>query len=77
MALKELALLASIEENGHSHSANDVDERDIMQNECSLKHFHIHDAYEKLNHLTLGAVNICLRHRQNVSFGNLHYCLNT
>ncbi|PJJ27195.1 TIM barrel protein [Lacrimispora celerecrescens] len=57
---------------GHSHSADDIDEKYIMQNECKLKHFHIHDANGKKNHLTLGEGNINLLEKLNIA--NQNHC---
>ena len=40
---------------GHSHSAGKADEVYILDKIDRLKHFHIHDAIGKRNHLTLGS----------------------
>ncbi len=45
---------------GHSYCANRVDERIILERMDRLKHFHIHDAKENKNHLTLGTGEINL-----------------
>lgn len=45
---------------GHSHCANEVDEKFIMNTGDRLKHFHIHDAKDNKNHLTLGTGEINL-----------------
>ncbi|MBE5968197.1 MAG: sugar phosphate isomerase/epimerase [Lachnospiraceae bacterium] len=60
---------------GHSHSAGDVDERYIMQNECKLKHFHIHDASGKQNHLTLGTGNVNLLEKLAIAKRNHCRCV--
>ena len=60
---------------GHSHSAGNVDERYIMQNECKLKHFHIHDASGKQSHLTLGTGDIDLQERLNIAKRNHCRCV--
>lgn len=46
-----------------------------MQNECKLKHFHIHDAIEKQNHLTLGEGNINLLEKLNIARRNYCRCV--
>ncbi|MBE5926267.1 MAG: sugar phosphate isomerase/epimerase [Lachnospiraceae bacterium] len=48
---------------GHSHGVDDIDELFIMKNKRKLKHFHIHDAVGRKNHLTLGTgeVDLCKR----------------
>ncbi len=60
---------------GHSYSASNVDEKYIMQNECKLKHFHIHDAIGKQNHLTLGEGNINLLEKLNIARRNHCRCV--
>lgn len=60
---------------GHSQSAGNVDEKYIMQNEYKLKHFHIHDADGKQNHLTLGAGNINLLDKLNIARRNHCRCV--
>lgn len=39
---------------GHDHSAGGVDKPFILQHEDRLRHFHIHDALGKKNHMKLG-----------------------
>lgn len=39
---------------GHNHSAGDVDKAFILEHEDKLRHFHIHDALGRKNHLALG-----------------------
>lgn len=39
---------------GHNYSAGDVDQPFILRNRNKLRHFHIHDALGKNNHLPLG-----------------------
>lgn len=46
---------------GHSHAAGDRDEKFILSNINKLKHFHIHDAAGKRDHLTLGEGEINFR----------------
>jgi len=48
---------------GHSHSAWKLDEEYIISKLDRLKHFHIHDAIGKYNHLTLGSGEIDLNSR--------------
>lgn len=57
---------------GHSHIAGRGDENFIMEHENRLKHFHIHDATNKTNHLTLGSGEIDLI--QKLSIANLNNC---
>lgn len=45
---------------GHSYCADGVDEKLILKREDRLKHFHIHDAKDNKNHLTLGTGEIDL-----------------
>jgi sugar phosphate isomerase/epimerase len=52
---------------GHSHSVNDIDEAYISKHEDKLKHFHIHDALGRKNHLTLGTGEINLTERIKVA----------
>ena len=60
---------------GHSYSASNVDEPYIMQNETKLKHFHIHDAMGKQNHMTLGKGNINLLEKLNIARRNHCRCV--
>lgn len=48
---------------GHSHSVGDKDEPFITAHKDKLRHFHIHDALGKSNHLTLGTGEIDLQSR--------------
>ena len=43
---------------GHSYCAKGVDEEFILERKDKLKHFHIHDALDNRNHLTLGTGEI-------------------
>lgn len=45
---------------GHSHAAGKADEEYILKHKERLKHFHIHDAFGKKNHLTLGTGEVNL-----------------
>lgn len=60
---------------GHSHTASNIDERYIMQHEWKLKHFHIHDAIGKENHLPLGAGNINLPEKLYIARRNHCRCV--
>lgn len=48
---------------GHSHAVKDVDEPFILKHASKLRHFHIHDALGKRNHLPLGTGEINLAQR--------------
>lgn len=48
---------------GHSHASGNADEGFIIEHAGKLKHFHIHDAAGKSNHLTLGSGDIDLENR--------------
>ncbi|MBQ4067751.1 MAG: sugar phosphate isomerase/epimerase [Lachnospiraceae bacterium] len=48
---------------GHSHGMDNIDEPFIMKNEHKLKHFHIHDALGRKDHMTLGTGDIDLEQR--------------
>ena len=54
---------------GHSHVCDNVDVPFIMEHVDQLKHFHIHDASGKKNHLTLGTGEIDLRERLLIAKG--------
>ena len=60
---------------GHSHSASNVDEKYMIQNECKLKRFHIHDAIGKQNHLPLDEGNINLLEKLNIARRNHCRCV--
>lgn len=60
---------------GHSHSADDVDETYILHNDCKLKHFHVHDANGKQNHLTLGEGRINLLEKLDIAKMNHCRCV--
>lgn len=60
---------------GHSHSADDVDEKYILQNEHRLKHFHVHDARGKQNHLALGTGDVNLLERLDIVKRNRCRCV--
>lgn len=45
---------------GHSHAAGNADEAFILRHKDKLRHFHIHDALGKSNHLALGSGEIDL-----------------
>ncbi|MGN0427303.1 MAG: sugar phosphate isomerase/epimerase family protein [Agathobacter sp.] len=57
---------------GHSHAVEDVDEPFFMEHEDRLLHFHIHDAWKKKNHQTLGTGEIDLS--QRLSLAKKHHC---
>jgi sugar phosphate isomerase/epimerase len=59
---------------GHSHTAGNVDEKYITQNESKLKHVNIHDAIGKQNHLTLSEGNIILLVKLNIARHNHSRC---
>lgn len=48
---------------GHSHSIGDADESFILRHADKLRHFHIHDARGRSNHLALGSGDIDLKSR--------------
>lgn len=52
---------------GHSHFADNIDEVFLMDHENRLRHFHIHDAAGKKNHLTLGTGEIDLEQRLKIA----------
>lgn len=60
---------------GHSHASGNLEEAFIMGHEDRLKHFHIHDAINKKNHLTLGAGEINLQERLNIADRNNCRCV--
>ena len=57
---------------GHSHGVDNIDEPFIMKNENKLRHFHIHDALGRKNHLTLGTGEIDLK--QRIELAKEHNC---
>lgn len=57
---------------GHSHGVDNIDEPFIMKNENKLRHFHIHDALGRKNHLTLGTGEIDLK--QRIGLASKHNC---
>ncbi|MDE7332997.1 MAG: TIM barrel protein [Lachnospiraceae bacterium] len=52
---------------GHSNSANNIDEKFILENENKLYHFHIHDSLQKQDHMTLGTGEIDLKQRLGIA----------
>lgn len=60
---------------GHSHGANDIDEPFILDHADRLKHFHIHDAVGRNNHLALGTGEIDLPQRLAVARGRGCRCV--
>ncbi|WP_073586963.1 sugar phosphate isomerase/epimerase family protein [Anaerocolumna xylanovorans] len=52
---------------GHSHAADGIDEEFLLDHQKRLKHFHIHDAIEKKNHLTLGTGEINLSEKLSIA----------
>lgn len=57
---------------GHSHATQNVDEDFLMAHEDRLRHFHIHDAKGKQNHLALGTGEIDLP--QRLALAEKHNC---
>ncbi|MBQ3514592.1 MAG: sugar phosphate isomerase/epimerase [Lachnospiraceae bacterium] len=57
---------------GHSNSSGNIDESFMVQNESSLKHFHIHDSLGGKDHMTLGTGEIDLE--QRLSIANKYQC---
>lgn len=57
---------------GHNHSAGDVDRPFILERQDRLRHFHIHDAQGKKNHLSLGTGEINLP--WFISFAEKNHC---
>lgn len=60
---------------GHSHCTDGADKEYILQNESKLKHFHIHDAKEKQNHLPLGTGDINLLEMLSIAEQNHCRCV--
>lgn len=60
---------------GHSHASGNMEEAFIMVHEDRLKHFHIHDAIKKKNHLALGTGEINLRERLTIADRNNCRCV--
>jgi len=60
---------------GHSHSAEKLDESYILSKSERLKHFHIHDAIGKQNHLTLGTGEIDLNSKIELAIKNDCRCV--
>jgi len=60
---------------GHSHSAEKLDESYILSKSERLKHFHIHDAIGKRNHLTLGTGEIDLNSKIELAIKNDCRCV--
>lgn len=60
---------------GHSHSIKDIDEDFIMKHEKKLKHFHIHDAKDKNNHLALGDGEINIINKLKIANNNNCSCV--
>lgn len=48
---------------GHSHVTQNIDESFLRKHRKRIKHFHIHDATNKNNHLTLGTGQVDLQER--------------
>lgn len=60
---------------GHSRGVDNIDETFIMKNENKLRHFHIHDALGRKNHLTLGTGEIDLEQRFDIASVNKCRCV--
>ncbi len=52
---------------GHSNAVENVDESFIMKNRNRLCHFHIHDSFQKRDHMALGTGEIDLDQRLSVA----------
>lgn len=48
---------------GHCEAAGNIDEEFMLKNTVNLYHMHVHDAFEKKDHLTLGKGKINLHER--------------
>ncbi len=60
---------------GHSHAAGKADEEYILKHKERLKHFHIHDAFGKKNHLTLGTGEINLAEKLSIAKDTRSRCV--
>lgn len=60
---------------GHSHAAGKADEEFILQHKERLKHFHIHDAFGKKNHLTLGTGEVNLAEKLSIARDTRSRCV--
>ncbi len=60
---------------GHSHYQGEADEAFILGHKDKLKHFHIHDARGKDNHLALGTGDIDLKNRLKLAIENQCSCV--
>ena len=60
---------------GHSNSCNNKDEAFIMEHANQLQHFHIHDASNKSDHMTLGTGEIDLMQRLVIAKKNNCRCV--
>jgi len=60
---------------GHSHSAGKFDEEYIISKVDRLRHFHIHDALGKRNHLALGSGEIDLNRKLELAKRNDCRCV--
>ncbi|MGN6713126.1 sugar phosphate isomerase/epimerase family protein [Anaerocolumna jejuensis] len=60
---------------GHSHAAGKADEEFILQHKERLKHFHIHDAFGKKNHLTLGTGEVNLAEKLSIAKDTRSRCV--
>lgn len=52
---------------GHSHACENIDETFILEYINKIKHFHIHDAVGKNNHLTLGTGEVDIIERLTIA----------
>lgn len=52
---------------GHSNAVDNVDEKFILENRDKLCHFHIHDSFQKQDHMALGAGEIDLEQRLGIA----------
>ncbi len=60
---------------GHSYAAGKTDEEFILRHKERLKHFHIHDAFGKKNHLTLGTGEVNLAEKLSIAKNTRSRCV--
>ena len=74
-ALLESKVFSLTLDIGHSYCAKGVDEEFILERKDKLKHFHIHDAIDNRNHLTLGTGEIHISKWLTYAKGNNCRCV--